>query len=115
MRRRRCSPPIILLALGAVPSLTFAAEEIGAFVARADALMVNLGTLDRERRAAIPIALEAAAAGGKPWVLDPVFCDRSPARADLARALLSRAAGGGARQCRGDCRARQRDTGRRGL
>ena len=81
----------LLLALGAVPSLTFAAEEIGAFVARADALLINLGTLDRERRAAIPIALEAAAAGGKPWVLDPVFCDRSPGRAELARALLDRA------------------------
>ena len=35
-----------LLAAGAVPSMTLAADEIGAFVARADALLVNLGTFD---------------------------------------------------------------------
>ena len=41
-----------LLALGAVPSMTLSGEEIGAFVARSDALLVNLGTFDRERREA---------------------------------------------------------------
>ncbi len=42
----------VLLAAGAVPSMTLSAEEIGAFVAGADALLVNLGTFDRERREA---------------------------------------------------------------
>ena len=42
----------MLLAAGAVPSMTIAAEEIGAFAARADALLVNLGTFDAERREA---------------------------------------------------------------
>ena len=42
----------VLLAAGAVPSMTVAPEEVGAFVARADALLVNLGTFDRERREA---------------------------------------------------------------
>ena len=46
----------VLLAAGAVPSMTVAPEEIGEFVARADALLVNLGTLDRERRAAALVA-----------------------------------------------------------
>ena len=40
----------VLLAAGAVPSMTLAAEEIGGFVASADALLVNLGTFDAERR-----------------------------------------------------------------
>ena len=42
----------VLLAVGCVPSMTLSAEEIGGFVSRADALLVNLGTFDRERREA---------------------------------------------------------------
>ena len=78
-----------LLAAGAVPSMTLAADEIGAFVARADALLVNLGTFDEERRAATAAALEVAAERGIPWVLDPVFIDRSAARADYAKSLVA--------------------------
>ena len=37
----------VLLAAGAMPSMTIAPNEVGAFVARADALLVNLGTFDR--------------------------------------------------------------------
>ena len=50
----------VLLAIGAVPSMTLSVEEIGAFVAGADALLVNLGTLDRERREATEIAVKTA-------------------------------------------------------
>ncbi len=75
----------MLLAAGAVPSMTISPEEIAAFVAGADALLVNLGTFDAERRAAIEVALGAVGQGGKPWVLDPVFIERSPARAQFAR------------------------------
>lgn len=80
----------VLLAAGAVPSMTLAAEEIAPFVASADALLVNLGTLDRERRDAIGLALEIAAEERIAWLLDPVFADRSRGRADFARALLAR-------------------------
>jgi hydroxyethylthiazole kinase len=80
----------VLLAAGAVPSMTIAPEEIAAFVAGADALLVNLGTFDAERRAAIELALGAAGQGGKPWVLDPVFIERSPARAQFAQSLVGR-------------------------
>jgi hydroxyethylthiazole kinase len=80
-----------LLAFGAVPSMTSSAEEVAGFVAGADALLVNLGTLDAARRAAIGVALEAAAAKGAPWVLDPVLIDRSPQRARFARELTARA------------------------
>src|SRR5580704_15833883 len=62
----------MLLAAGAVPSMTIAADEIAEFVSRADALLVNLGTLDPERRAAIELAVTTAGAR-VPWVLDPVL------------------------------------------
>jgi hydroxyethylthiazole kinase len=79
----------LLLAAGAVPSLTTSPEEAPAFTARADALVVNLGTLDAERRAAIPWCIAACRGAGKPWVLDPVFVEASPSRLDLARLALT--------------------------
>ncbi len=80
----------MLLAAGAVPSMTISPEEIGAFVAGADALLVNLGTFDIERKSAIEVALGTAAERGMPWLLDPVFIERSPARAQFARELIGR-------------------------
>ncbi len=80
----------MLLAAGAVPSMTIAAEEIADFVAGADALLVNLGTFDAERRSAIEVALGVQKERNMPWVLDPVFIERSPARANFARALIGR-------------------------
>jgi hydroxyethylthiazole kinase len=81
----------MLLAVGAVPSMTVSPEEVETFVASADALVVNLGTFDAERRAAIGMAIGAAAAARMPWVLDPVFINRAPARAQFARDLIARA------------------------
>ncbi|MFZ0424604.1 MAG: hydroxyethylthiazole kinase [Xanthobacteraceae bacterium] len=80
----------MLLAAGAVPSMTLAPDEIGGFVAGADALLVNLGTFDAERKSAIGAALSAAAEHGVPWLLDPVFVERSPGRAQFARDLVGR-------------------------
>jgi len=79
-----------LLAVGCVPSMTLSPEEIASFVANADALLVNLGTFDAERRAAAEIAVDTAGREGVPWVLDPVFVDRSERRADFARTLIAR-------------------------
>lgn len=80
----------VLLAAGAVPSMTVAPEEIAEFVARADALLINLGTFDRERREAAEIAAEEAVEEHRPWVLDPVFVDRSRARCSFATELMGR-------------------------
>lgn len=80
----------VLLAAGAVPSMTTSPGEVGAFVKGCDALLVNLGTLDEERRAGIEVALAAADEAGRRFVLDPVFVDRSPARLSFARALAAR-------------------------
>lgn len=80
----------VLLAVGAVPSMSADPAEVGEFVAGADALLVNLGILTPAMRDAVAVALDAASTAGIPWVLDPVFADRSAARADHARALLGR-------------------------
>jgi hydroxyethylthiazole kinase len=74
----------MVLAIGATPSMTLSVDEIASFVVSSDALLVNLGTFDPERRATIDIAVSTAAEGHKPWVLDPVFIERSPLRAVLA-------------------------------
>jgi len=81
----------VLLAAGCVPSMTISPEEVGQFVAGADALLVNLGTFDKERREAVEIAVEVATQHKVPWVLDPVLIDRSPSRAAFARGLAERA------------------------
>jgi hydroxyethylthiazole kinase len=80
----------MLLAAGATPSMTISREEIVSFLAGADSLLVNLGTFDAERRSAIDAALAAVDAARMPWVLDPVFIESSPGRAQFARKLLAR-------------------------
>jgi hydroxyethylthiazole kinase len=80
----------MLLAAGCVPSMTLSVEEIGGFVASAQALLANLGTFDAERREATKIAVDTAARAKLPWVLDPVFVDRAPPRAAFARYLIGK-------------------------
>ena len=80
----------MLLAAGAVPSMTIAAKEVRAFAARADAVLINLGTFDPERQRASLAAIAVANKNGTPWLLDPVFIDRSPPRAAFARKLLAK-------------------------
>ncbi|MGN7292898.1 hydroxyethylthiazole kinase [Rhizobium sp. SAFR-030] len=75
--------------IGGIPSMTSSMEEIADFVARADALTINLGTLDAERRKVIRLAVDVANAEGKPWILDPVHCDYSPTRLAFARELIA--------------------------
>ena len=79
----------LLLAAGAVPSMTIAQKEVRAFAARADSLLVNLGTFDPERQKASIAAIGVVNKAGIPWVLDPVFIDRSPPRAAFAKKLVA--------------------------
>jgi hydroxyethylthiazole kinase len=80
----------MLLAFGAIPSMTIAPDEVADFVARADALLINLGTFDAERRAGTEIAIEEAFEENVPWILDPVFIDRSKPRTRYAQALVGK-------------------------
>lgn len=79
----------LLLAAFAIPSLTIASEEVPFFVTQSAALLVNLGTLDAERSASIPVAIATAQRAQKPWVLDPVFVESSPPRLQTAIRLLA--------------------------
>lgn len=80
----------VLLALGAVPSMTAHPDEVGAFVTSAHGVLINMGTPDDQRNAANALTIDIAQAEGLPWVLDPVFVDRSPVRLARARELLER-------------------------
>ena len=77
-----------LLALGAVPSMTLSADEIGDFVARADGLLVNLGTFDALRADAVDAAMPVARERVLAWCLDPAHAESSPRRIALARKLI---------------------------
>lgn len=77
-----------LLAIDARPVMASAPEEIAAFVARADALLVNLGATGAEQRAAMHTGAETANALGKPVVIDPVGVGSSPLRQDTLAELL---------------------------
>lgn len=78
----------LLLAAGAVPSMTMDPAAMPDFVGSSAALLVNLGQLDPWRRAAAPEAIRAAQALCRPWVLDPVKVDRSGDRRAFAQGLL---------------------------
>ena len=57
--------------------------------AGADALLINLGTLDAARIAAIPRLLADARVRALPRVLDPVFVEHSPLRLAIAREIIA--------------------------
>lgn len=78
----------MLLAIGAGPSMTTVPEEVPAFVAAADGVLVNLGVVDRIRRDAALTAIEVAKEAGLPWLLDPVRIEVEPARMAFARRLM---------------------------
>ncbi len=80
----------VLLALGAVPTMSLAPAEARHFTGRAKGLLVNLGTLNPAIEAGIGAALPVVEAEGKPWVLDPAFVDLSPPRLALANDLVAR-------------------------
>lgn len=79
-----------LLAIGASPAMVLAEEEVGEFVRKAAALVVNLGTLTAPQRAAMHVATEAAAEAGVPWILDPVAAGATAFRLETALSLLGR-------------------------
>ena len=55
----------------------------------ADALLINLGTMDAARVDAIAALSQSARVRALPVVLDPVFVEHSPLRLQLARSVLA--------------------------
>lgn len=82
----------VLLAVGARVSMATHPEEVVDMTATADALLINLGTIDAARIAAIPRLLSDTRVLGLPRVLDPVFVEHSALRFELAESII--AAGG---------------------
>jgi hydroxyethylthiazole kinase len=80
----------VLHAIGARASMSSHPDEIEAMTASADAVLINLGTPDAQRIAAIQTLLAGHTLNGKTVVLDPVFAQHAPLRMDVARQILSR-------------------------
>jgi len=79
----------VLLAVGASPAMIESPDEAADFVAIADALVVNLGTLSPHREAAMIAATRRAVALGKPWILDPVGVGATPHRSWIATTMVA--------------------------
>lgn len=80
-----------LLALGAAPVMAHAREEVADMVQIAQALVLNIGTLDPAWIEAMQRAAEAASARRLPLVLDPVGAGATPYRVHAVTALLEAA------------------------
>jgi hydroxyethylthiazole kinase len=76
------------LALGALPVMAHAREEVEEMVALAGALVLNIGTLSPPWVEAMLLAGRAANARGIPVVLDPVGAGATRYRTETARRLL---------------------------
>jgi hydroxyethylthiazole kinase len=76
------------LALGALPVMAHAREEVEEMVAIASALVLNIGTLSEHWVEAMLLAGEGASARGIPVVLDPVGVGATTYRTDTARRIL---------------------------
>ena len=76
------------LALGALPVMAHAREEVEEMVQLAGALVLNIGTLSPPWVEAMLVAGKAANSAGIPVVLDPVGAGATRYRTDTARRLL---------------------------
>src|SRR3954465_5214578 len=76
------------LALGALPVMAHAPEEVEEMVGLAGALVINIGTLSAHWVDAMLAAGRAANARGVPVVLDPVGAGATGYRTETARRLL---------------------------
>jgi hydroxyethylthiazole kinase len=81
-----------LLAVGASPVMAHAHEEVRDMVGIAQALVLNIGTLDPYWVDSMKLALAAAVQRGIPSVLDPVGAGATPYRNQTLDALLAIAA-----------------------
>jgi hydroxyethylthiazole kinase len=80
------------LALGALPVMAHAPQEVEEMVGLASALVINIGTLSEHWIEAMLIAGRAATERGIPVVLDPVGAGATAYRTDTARRILDEVA-----------------------
>jgi hydroxyethylthiazole kinase len=76
------------LALGALPVMAHAKEEVEEMASVAGALVINIGTLSEHWIESMLLAAKAANRAGVPVVLDPVGAGATRLRTDTAKRLL---------------------------
>jgi hydroxyethylthiazole kinase len=76
------------LAIGALPVMAHAVEEVEEMASAAGALVLNIGTLSRHWIDAMLLAGKAANSSGVPVVLDPVGVGATALRTDTAKRIL---------------------------
>lgn len=77
-----------LLSVGASPIMADAMEEVSDIVQIADALLINIGTLNARTVASMNLAIEIAAEKNIPIVLDPVGAGASQFRLKTVQQML---------------------------
>jgi hydroxyethylthiazole kinase len=77
------------LAIGALPVMAHAMEEVEEMASVAGALVLNIGTLSRHWIVAMLLAGKAANAAGVPVVLDPVGVGATTFRTETAKKILA--------------------------
>jgi hydroxyethylthiazole kinase len=80
------------LALGALPVMAHAPEEVEEMASVAGALVLNIGTLSQPWIEAMLLAAKAANDAGAPVVLDPVGAGATTFRTETAKRILAEAA-----------------------
>ena len=79
-----------LIAIGASPAMSHTPKEAQTYGEKADAVVLNLGTLTEERGEAMLLAGEAANEKGIPVILDPLAVGGTASRTDLIAKLLEK-------------------------
>jgi hydroxyethylthiazole kinase len=92
----------VLLALGAAPVMAHAEEEVLDMVGIAQALVLNIGTLEPAWVRSMQLALVRARERHIPVVLDPVGAGATPYRNRVLSELIATGAHGGIRVMRGN-------------
>src|SRR5207247_3383551 len=77
------------LAIGALPVMAHAVEEVEEMASAAGALVLNIGTLSASWIEAMLLAGKAANAADTPVVLDPVGVGATTFRTDTAKRILA--------------------------
>lgn len=80
----------ITLAVGASPLMSFCEEEQEEILSFASALVLNIGTMDKNMQEIVVKAGEKANKLGKPVILDPVGAGATTARKKLVEELLQK-------------------------
>jgi hydroxyethylthiazole kinase len=81
-----------LLAIGASPIMAHAPEEVTDIVQLAKALVINIGTLDRDWLSSMSLAMQTAKEKSIPIVIDPVGAGATSFRTQAVLGLLERVA-----------------------